>query len=456
MTGRSVPARIWLPLVVFAVALSGMLAYRYATVTVVREPVVIDGNWNAVLAPDRTHTFKQVTNRLQERVEIQSAERRGGAVARRWVTALPVDAPHHREHASRMHASATADVRSVARWAAGLPSGRVTVQQSGVTRVSGTGESAAVRTPVTMSVRVRSATRADRTMDTKFVVTLVPDLRAGTDLRQAVWKVLDVSIVGESGLRAINQPILVARTNVDVVAQRSDLPTAQRYADEAQRSYELLRTRYAAIGVPQTGALFLVGSERKARQVLGVAQSAPHTVKPAAWMWEDGDIVLLGPRLRGEPILQQLGTVRHEVAHLVTLPLLQSRKVSTMLLEGIAVHEEARLITTRTTMIDLTSLHAAFTKRSLGYDQLLRSREAYFGRTRREAVDNAYLAGYATIRHLEERFGHDNVVKLFQLLESGADIDQALAQTTRLTARQLGLNVRQWTAAEVRKQGSGV
>ena len=343
---------------------------------------------------------------------------------------------------------ATSNPVALAAWVSGFPITLTTIRQSGDATLTGTGAGAVVRVPLVMSVRVRQATRASRVFRTPIDVTLRPQLPIGEDdLTKASWKVQDATTSQQDGLRALKQPIIIQRENVDLVVDAAHRRVAPAIADQAQQSMVLLKKRYAATSGPSHVAIFLLDGEDQAAKVLGTSSRKPAGVEPAGWTWENGDVVLLTQSSSSS----YAGTVRHEMTHVVTLPLLRSGNVPTMLMEGIAVNEEARLVMSKDSRsyIDLTSLRTAFRNGTLHYDQLLRSRESFFGRSTSADVDLAYLAGYATVSYLEDVASHEQVDQALVALSRGVPIDRVLARA-KLTPATLQKHVRVWTANYMR------
>lgn len=447
--------RVWVPLAVFTAAFLGILFTR-AWISAHRSTaaVSVTGYWSAARPAQLHSAMRTITTRLEHSIAEDTARTRGADAARQWGAALATDAANHAQ-LDQIHApSVTDSTIAFERWAAGLPTQLTRVRQSGDATISGTGPSTLVHVPMVMSVHVRQAMNASRVFRIPIDVTLAASSMSGSDLTTATWHVSDAVTTQENGLRSIDHPKILQRADIDVVTDTSTEALARLCADEAQASIDAMRRRYSEIGGPDAAAIFVVSDAKQASAVLGESQDHPAGVEPAGWTWETGDVVIPAKEIASSAPLLQRGTVRHELVHVVTLPLLRSERVATMLLEGIAVVEEGALVTHGTqSMVDLSSLRRAFRDQTLGYDQLLRSNESFFGRKTSNDVDLAYLAGYATIMYLDERIGHAQVVRMLVQLRDGVTIDTALAQTAHLTPQQLAVRVRTWTARYVRKQG---
>lgn len=446
MSSSVFPYRVWIPLIVFTVAFGGIVAFYLARPDQrSNTPISIDGAWGHLSAQRIGATLSAMTERLDIQVQKESALREAARAARAWSGTLPAGSATRSQLETSYSPDVTQNPARLASWASGLPITLTSTRQSGDATLVGTGANALVRVPLVMSITLRQATRKRHVFRVPIDVTLRPQLPLGEeDLTTATWKVQDASTSQQRGLRAIDQPIIVQRENVDLIIDADHRDVAVTIADEAQESMQVLATRYSRVNGPSVAAIFLLDSEDQAAKVLGSSSRRPSGVEPSGWTWENGDIVLLTQR----ESTSYIGTVRHEMTHLVTLPMLRSGNVATMLLEGVAVNEEARRVITSDSnrYIGLSSLRDAFRKGTLGYDQLLRSRESFFGRSSKSDVDLAYLAGFATVRYLEDTYSHDAVEQALIALSNGNSIDRVLTTSFKLTPAVLQKRVRVWTA----------
>ena len=418
--------KIWLPVIFFACLVAGALAYRAALPPQAETPPPIAANAfdTAAIVERLEAAGRQYAARVAAQQRLRAVERATLA----YLRAIPRDAPGPAVPGLGENGGAQQRLAEFDAWGGGLPAAHVRTAAGEVTF-----KAKRARVAATFGVRVNTATRGRVVFATRPTVHLK---RSGGS-----WRVVDVR-AGRSGIRAIPAPVLVTAGPAWVLANGTNATFARDVAATAATAIPQLRARYRKVAGPRRAFMLVADTTAQVAQVLGRADR-PRVPHPTGWTYENGDVVLLWPNLRGQPPIARATTVRHEILHVVALPLL--RRTPTMLLEGIALFEEVPPSVPRGRFVlDLARLRAAFRAQDLGYQDLLHSTQPAFGRTSAEGITLGYLAGYATVAYIEDEHGHGKLIELLAALRGGDDVDAALEQALGLNPVQLQARVKEW------------
>lgn len=431
--------QIAVPFIVFACAVGATLAYSRAapdpdagTKRATPAFTRVAGSHVARLAQANAAIYEQRIERQRMRVGARRA-----AIA--WVSSLARGG-----RPAPQVLAGTTGAATVVRWLDDLPVGLVAFKPSAVTATGDpTVEHVVVRGMLVVSLN--QATGKARTFRSPLRLRMSP--RSGGKR----WLLDAATAGGTKGLRSYDDPVVVEADGVHVVAPDELAAFAADAATQAARALPELRKRYASVAGPERVTVYVVQQAAQVPLLLG-EEYVDVPAHPSGWTYEDGDVVVVWDKLAKLPSLQRVATVRHELTHVVTLPL--SKTAPTLVLEGLATWEETRLISGSSSLsIDLRPLRDAFRNGTVGYRDLLGSTATSFGRTKESEVQIGYLAGYATIGFIEAEYGHTRLERMLTLLRSGVSIGQALDRALSLKAVALERKVRVWTAEHVRTHG---
>jgi hypothetical protein len=327
------------------------------------------------------------------------------------------------------------------RWGNELPVAQVTVVPRS-TRLGGTSQARVVHVRASQEVRVYDAKQRART----FAVPVEMSIRQ----RGQRWTISAVRFKQQKrGLGSIDDPVLIVNDRVTVIAHASRKDFAQRTAVEAKAAFDNLHRRYKAVSGPARTSVYVIEQPEQIKALIGEAP-AETGIHPSGWTYETGEVVLSWKALGRLSTRQQDGVVWHESVHAVTLPLI--RKAPTVVLEGVATLEEADRITRGTTdFLDLRDLRAALRDGTVQLKPLLEGEDEGFSSEDEKTVELSYLAGYATVMSLRERFGHAKLIQMLARVREGETFIAAATAVTKLEERQLIGHVRVWVANHVRR-----
>lgn len=440
--------QIALPLVVFACAVGATLAYERA------QPSGPSDSAGRVQPAFTLASEDEVSRLANASAAVHRAQlerllvRRGGRkAARAWVEAqLRNGAP-----ARSVSAASTPSVTKAREWLDGIPRGIAAFEPEVVELEEASNSEVRVRGALV--VQLRQAMDRTRSLRTPLTVAIQAIRPAGGQAAAQRFRVTAVSLGGSDGLRSYANPVIVHGRDVDVVAPASLERFARAASEEGSSALPQLRARYAQAAGPRGTTIYVVDEAAQVPRLFAAHSEEPADVPlhPTGWTYEDGDVVLNFSKLAAASDVQQIATVRHELVHVVTLPLV--RKAPTMILEGLATWEETRRISATTSLtIDLRPLLAAFREERLGYDDLLESTEMDFGRTGEAEVQLGYLAGYATIGYILSEYGSVRLQRFLASLRDGVGMEVAL-ERLGITPLALQRKVRVWAAEHVAGTG---
>ncbi|MCW2955199.1 MAG: Peptidase superfamily [Thermoleophilia bacterium] len=305
-----------------------------------------------------------------------------------------------------------------------------------------------------VDVRVRQARDGTRRQRVPVTLRLVP-VGATAERAPTSWRLRTIVVHGErEWVRGYDDPVIVRRDGIDVVAPRALSDSAVLVADHARAMLPYLRTRYAGVATSKAATLWMLPSAAAAKQVLGRDDPAVGTRAPGAealgWVDERGELALDWARMGGVTAEQQLALVRHELTHVVMIGSIGTAPV--VLLEGVATLEEVDHHSAGGRLYaDLELLDRAFADGVVDLPRLLRAAPGAEFAPGADAtgVRAAYLAGYATVRWLEDTRGHGRVVALLEQLADDVPVERALRNVVRLDVAAVDAAVRSWTSTTV-------
>ena len=258
------------------------------------------------------------------------------------------------------------------------------------------------------------------------------------------WTVADVESP-RVGLRALEDIAYIRGSNYTVIAPGGHRDDARRLHEIAVDNLPSLGDRYEAVAGTLRGMAVVVDDDAQVEHVTD-QDSVRAETHATAWMYDNGDIVVFWPAFSDLRPEVREGTFVHELTHVVTLPLLG--KVPVIIAEGIAMREEISIPAAEGQDFDMQPLHEAFNDGTVGYLGLIRNTADAIATTNEGQSIVSYLAGYATVRVIEDDFGEARLQRLLVTLRSGVSPDDAIRRVLDITPNTLRRRVKAWVAAE--------
>ena len=264
-------------------------------------------------------------------------------------------------------------------WLASMPTQQIKVADTTVTAQAG-----AVTVSATLFARFGPAPYS-------AWVTLGPRTLRLTPGRGR-WHVrADVSVVHRSDLAAygvswLHHPYFVNGRRVTVVyAQPGDVVAAQQILDTAESVIPGLADRYGGGEAGLRPVIFLVDKRSQGERLAHVDLGKVRT--PAGFQYSSFAYIDL-PAWRALPSVEQASMVDHELTHVVTRPMLADSPHS--LLEGIAMYEEDRYLTSYDEHMRVDQLYAYYTHDAFPSLRIWERRESDWGLPNVRAIGVAY------------------------------------------------------------------
>lgn len=399
-------------------------------------------------------SFAQVTGRggrvLRERHLTRETARSGEVSIVRWLRGLAGSrgAPSRLPRAVTVappSANARTATASFVVWADDLPSALWSVEVEG-SDLRGNRRTGTVTFTGQVNLAVPQGRGGVRTLHTTVTVVARPTgVRAAAGPRG--WRIELARAASGRGLRALRDPIGLEEQGILVIAERRDAARAETYAGSAADALPEARTRWPGLSPARRATLWLLADAATARRVLGgQARGGGPVTEALAWTDSAGDVVIDRSKMDAQGETQALATVRHEIVHVAMLSVFS--RAPTVLLEGAAVGEETRFLRGYGLVVPLGELDGALKAGTVNVASLMGSRDPDFGfGADGRRIRLAYLAGYATVAWMDDRFGHERTVRLFTRMRDGATVDQALRAEFSRTRFEVAREVGAWVAA---------
>ncbi len=221
------------------------------------------------------------------------------------------------------------------------------------------------------------------------------------------WRVrADVSSIDRSNLAAygvswLHHPYFINGQRVTVVyASPSDIVAAQQILDTAESVIPALAARYGGGEAGLRPVIFLVDNRSQGERLAHVDLGKVRT--PAGFQYSSFAYIDL-PAWRALPDIEQESMVAHELTHVVTRPMLAGAPHS--LIEGIAMYEEDRYLSTSGETMFLDSIDAYYVHDAFPTLRLWERRETDWGLGNVRAINLSYLDALAMTQAIMTRDG---------------------------------------------------
>lgn len=423
--------QLWMVLIVAACIVGAGVAFRIGqgqapvTTAETAEPSqdaattvagLVDG-WQAAISADISQTRDA---------------RKARTVARKYAASLPSKAKPQAPPIVAATPAADQRIEEFSTWADGLPSKRVNVR-AGQPEFDGPNRAVV---PVALLIDLPGTTQRERRMPVDLTVAVARGANG--------WVVEDVDSP-RTGLRALSDITYVGGSGYTVVAPGSHVKDARRLHKLATDNLERLGERYENVAGDLRGMAVIVDDEDQVVHVTD-QDSVRAETHATAWMYDNGDIVVFWPAFGDLRPEVQDGTFVHELTHMVTLPTLGAAPV--MINEGIAMREEIAVPGAEGQDFNLDVLNEAFDDGTVGYLGLIRNTSEAIATDDADRSIISYLAGYATVRYIEDKHGEDDLQRLLVSFRSGLTPDDAIRRVLGMTPNRLRSRVEAWVATE--------